>query len=458
MDSFIFLIFQEPWMKKKQNRDEVPSLNRFDNILYMAPECTGKVNTSIGYQSDYYSFGVMLYKMFTGRFPFEADDISELLSLHVAGKPVNPSEINASIPDNLARVILKLLNKNKKNRYSSLEGIVFDLRHFQADDFIIAANDFDYQFRISHKVYGREKELSLLQQNIDSVKEGEKNLTIIAGYSGVGKSTLVSELYERKKKENIRFITGKFQQYKKSIPYFAFVEAFNELFDLILFSEERELEDFKAAFSASIGDQGAVLSSIFPKLEMIVGPQKEVEKNIGIEAENRFKYVFLKFIEIAATRRNPLILFLDDLQWTDLVSLNVLKAMVNSENQYIMVVLAYRDNEVDIHHPFHNFLEELALGQTPSTRIKVNDLKAVDVENIVKDSLGRKDQELSRIIYDRTHGNSFFVHQFLKKLVDKNLIAMDRNTGCWQVDSEGLTSLKVSENVVEFMHSRTPSI
>ena len=425
-----------------------------DNLPYISPENTGKVGRTVSSQSDLYALGVIMYRTLSGVFPFEADTPSEWISLHVAKKPEPLHVLNVGVPFGLSDIVMKLLEKDKSERYLSVEGLLYDLEHFQEPGFEVGRQDYAGALQISRKVYGRDEEIEYLKKSIDNVVLGQSNFSVVAGYSGVGKSTLVREIHRLRDHQNCFFISGKFQQYKQSIPYFAFVEAINELVDQMLFAEDEAIQEFAVRFQKVIGDQGKVLTSVFPHLELLVGPQRDIEKLMGVEAENRFKFVFLNFIDIAATPERPLILFLDDLQWTDIVSLNILKALVVSQKKHVMVFLAYRDNEVDAHHPFHQFMEEVKAASIPMDHIKLEDLTLPDIERLVADSFGTPDAGLSRIIYDKTRGNSFFIHQFLKNLVHNGLVHFDKKSNTWIVDNYKVEALDISENVVEFMQGR----
>ena len=434
--------------------DPTPNFHQIFNPHFVAPECTERAEGGPSPKSDYYSFGVLLYWLLTGKRPFEADTISQLISLHVAGQPEPPGSVNPQLPDSLSTMVMQLLEKEPANRYKSIEGILYDLAHYEDPDFQPGSQDMDLKFTISDKIYGREREMALLREALDELGDAKAGLVTISGYSGVGKSTIVSEFQKSLTASECRLISGKFQQYKKDVPYFAIVEAFESLFDMLLLSEQAVLDDFHYAFADSIRDQGRILTAIFPKLELIVGPQAPVDRLVGEEAENRFKYVFLKLVKIVATRQRPLVLFLDDLQWTDLVSLNVLRAVFQNDPRHLLVVLCYRSNEVDQHHPFQQFLDEVENLDVRIQRIAVADLQPEDVSQLIRDSMGCDHPELTRLVFEKTHGNAFFVHQLLKGLADRDYFQRDVENKIWTIDLEKVTSLQVSGNVVDFMQTR----
>gem|GEM_PF-1741545 len=434
--------------------DTTLHFHRILNPHFVAPECTGRAAGGPSPKSDYYSFGVLLYWLFTGKRPFEADTISQLISLHVAGRPDPPGAVNPRLPDSLSEIVMQLLEKEPSNRYRSLEGILYDLAHYQDPDFQPGSQDMDLKFTVSDKIYGREQEMGRLREALDELGDDKPGLVTISGYSGVGKSTIVSEFQKTLKANECRLISGKFQQYKKDIPYFAIVEAFESLFDMLLLSDQAVLDDFRSTFADSIRDQGRILTAIFPKLELIVGPQAPVDRLVGEEAENRFNYVFLKLVNIVATRQRPLVLFLDDLQWTDLVSLNVLRAVFQNGPRHLLVVLCYRSNEVDQHHPFQQFLDEVENQDVRTRKIAVADLQPGDVAQLIRDSLGCDHPELTRLVFEKTHGNAFFVHQLLKGLADRDYFQRDVTNKIWTIDLKKVTSLQVSGNVVDFMQTR----
>ena len=431
-----------------------PIFQQLLNPHFVAPERTERVEGGASASSDYYSFGVLLYWLLTKKLPFEADNISQLISLHVARQPVPPVSVNPQIPENLSKIVEKLLEKEPSDRYKSIEGILYDLENYDDPDFQVASQDMDLKFTISDKIYGREWETGQLRKALKGLSDGKGRLVTIAGYSGVGKSTIVSEFQKTLAADECRLVSGKFQQYKKDIPYFALIEAFDELFDMLLLSDQKILDDFHKSFIDRIGDQGLMLTSIFPKLELIVGKQEPVDKLVGEEAENRFNYVFLKLINIVATAQRPLVLFLDDLQWTDLVSLNVLRAIFQNDTGYLLVVLCYRSNEMDQHHPFQQFLDEVRNCNVAFQKIDVEDLRPIDVSQLIEDSLGYNDQDLSNVVFEKTRGNAFFVHQLLKGLADQGYFRRDVKNKVWTIDLEKVSTLQVSTNVVDFMQTR----
>ncbi len=431
-------------------------LGRFSErqLPYLSPERTGKVAHPVGVASDLYALGVVLYQLLCGRLPFVATSASELISLHLARRPRPPDAIDPTIPSGLAAITMKLLEKEPAGRYQDLAGLIHDLRHWEAPGFVPGRRDFGRGLRISSKVYGRTAELERLRGVIGGVADGGSSLTLIAGYSGVGKSTLVAELDRLRAGQGGLFISGKFQQYKRSIPYFAFVEAIEDFVDKLLFAEDADIAAFRARFIEQIGDQGGVLTAVFPRLETLLGAQAPVEKLMGVEAENRFKFLFLRFVGLIARPEQPLLLFLDDLQWSDLVSLNTLKALALSRTPHLMLCLAYRDNEVDRQHPFQHALDELVAAELPIERIQVGDLALADIEALIADTLRAPQPELARSVHAKTHGNSFFVHQFLKSLDERALIRFDAEVDAWQVDEAGIAALDISANVVDLMQAR----
>ncbi len=434
--------------------DAIHEFNNLTDPCFTAPEQTERMEGKTSFSSDYYSFGIFMYWLLTKRLPFNAEDLSALILLHVAQQPTRPSRVDEQIPENLSSIVEKLLEKAPSNRYRSIEGILHDLDHFFDPNFQLAGMDMNIQFRVCAKIYGREEEADRLKKAADSLKEGKVSLVSISGYSGVGKSTLVLEFQKSIAARTFRFISGKFQQYKKDTPYFALIEAFDSLFDMLLLSKQAVLDEFCMSFKMAIGDQGQVLTSVFPKLELIVGTQKPVEELVGENAQNRFNYCFIIFINLIATRQRPLILFLDDLQWTDLVSLNVLRAVFQHMTGFLLVVLCHRSNEVGPHHSFRQWLNDIGTLQIPYERITVTDLRPGDVSALVADSLGRPNPELSRMVFEKTNGNAFFIHQLLNGMADDNFFIRDVKNKAWQVDLKKVSSLKVSSNVVELMQAR----
>ena len=449
------LVFHNLISARLLDANPPPVLAAVPRPHYMAPERTEQVESGTsGFSSDYYAFGVLLYWLFTGERPFEAEDLSRLTLLHVARQPRSPSDVNPGLPERLSQIIEKLLEKAPARRYQSIEGILYDLNHYRDPGFQPATRDMVQTFKVSKKIYNREQETGQLEHALQNLAPEQTNGVVISGYSGVGKSTVMLEFQKSSPDTWCRIISGKFQQYKKDIPYFAIVEAFDDFFDLLLLSDQAVLDDFRNTFTCTIGDQGGILTAIFPKLGLIVGDQPPVDSLVGEEAENRFNYVFSKFLSIAATPDRPLVLFLDDMQWTDLVSLNVLRAVFQNAIGYLLVVLCYRANEVDAHHPFWHFLEHLKRQDLPLKEIIVKDLGRNDVSRLIKDSLGYTDHEFCNLVYEKTHGNAFFVHQLLKDMADQGCFHRDVPGKTWTVDMEKAEALKISSNVVDLMQKR----
>ena len=435
-------------------------------LAYISPEQTGRMNRIIDNRSDFYSLGVTFYEMLTGTPPFIADDPMELIHLHIARQPRPPHELKSSIPQPLSRLIMKLLSKNAEDRYQSAYGISADLEEClkrlspdgNISDFNIAEQDISEKFHIPQKLYGRDAELDLLLSTFEDVCLGPPVITMVSGYSGIGKSALINEIHKPIVKNKGHFIAGKYDQFKRDIPYSAITEAFKELIHLFLTESKSSIESWKKKILASLGNNGQVIVDVIPEVELIIGKQKPVPALETTEAQNRFNIVFREFVHVFATARHPLVLFLDDLQWTDIASLKLLQSiLIDPGMSHLLVIGAYRSNEVDELHPLSTFLKDLDKENITIKNIQLLPLSRESAAELCADTLQTSRERVKEpvdIIYQKTNGNPFFVNEFLKTLYLEHLLNFDPARGRWVWDLEEIKARDISDNVVELMSGR----
>lgn len=437
-------------------------------ISYYSPEQTGRMNRILDYRSDLYSTGVILYQLFTGRLPFEVTDPLKLIHSHLALYPLPPDEINPAIPKQLSRIIRVLLSKNAEDRYQSGFGLEYDLNqcieHLQKEndipEFEISHNKVFTKFQIPQKLYGREKEAGLLLDAFEEVAEGKGKLILVSGYSGVGKTALVNEIHKPITARQGHFIRGKFDQYNRSVPYSAFTQALNEYCQIILTEPDDKLQFFRKRLLDALGHQGKVIIEIVPDLELIIGQQPLVITLEPMENKNRLDLLLVKFFQAIATIDRPLVLFLDDLQWADSASMDLIKLLtIESESLVMLIVGAYRDNEVDATHPLNMMLHELTRKSITVFDLKVKPLPYEDVHAMVTDTLHQDDMaEVSGLIYEKTKGNAFFTIQFIRLLLDQHLLVYDEQEKKWTAAIDQIKAQAFSDNVVDLMIRKIRSL
>ncbi|MBC8246110.1 MAG: AAA family ATPase, partial [Deltaproteobacteria bacterium] len=320
-------------------------------LPYISPEQTGRMNRVVDYPTDLYSLGVVFYEILIGEPPFLSEDLLEMIHSHIAKRATPPHERRADVPELISAIVMRLLEKNAEERYQSAFGLQYDLKKCVGlltesgtiEAFELGESDYTGIFRIPQKLYGRETEINTLLNSFDRISEGGKELLLVAGYSGVGKSALVHEVHKPITGKWGYFIEGKFDQYQRNIPYFAWGQAFGGLMNQLLMESEIDLALWKKRILDAVGPNGKVLTDVIPNLELIIGPQPEVPELGGQETRNRFHYIFQNFSKTMAQKEHPLVVFLDDLQWIDSASLNLLKVLAaESDLIYFLLVGAYR--------------------------------------------------------------------------------------------------------------------
>ncbi len=426
-------------------------------LVYISPEQTGRMNRKIDYRSDYYSLGITLYELLTGQKPFKSEDMLELVHCHIAKVPMCPYEINQDIPKVISDIILKLMSKNAEDRYQSSFGIKHDFEEYlRSIDFKIGEKDIPERFEISQKLYGREKEIEKLMNDFYSVAKGEESLlTLVAGYSGIGKSTLVSELYKPILEKKGYLISGKFDQLSRNIPYMPFIQAFNELISHILTESDGIIDLWKKRILEAVGSIGQVIVDIIPKLETIIGKQLSVPELPPEQAINRFTTIFQKFVKVLASKEHPLVIFIDDLQWADLPSFKMLELLLNDSGiKNILFIGAYRENEVAMTHPLIITLNEIKKYKENIHTLLLGPLNFGNINNLISDTLwcdNKKSESLTRLCESKTNGNPFFLNQFLKSLYDDRLLEFDNQNGEWKWDILRIEQKSITDNVVDLM-------
>lgn len=438
---------------------------RVDGLLhYISPEQTGRMNRVLDYRTDLYSLGVTYYEMLTGEVPFRTEDPMELIHSHIAKTPLSPHEVSSEIPLVISDIVMKLLSKNAEDRYRSALGLRYDLlqchnqisKYGEIFYFPIGMKDRSDRFHIPQKLYGREEQIRLLMEGFEQIRAGQSELTLVTGYSGIGKSVLVKELYKPITGTNGYFISGKYVQFNRNVPYSAIIEALRDLIKQLLKESEHAIEVWKRKILEVVESNGQIIIDVIPEVEYIIGKQNPVPDLPSLEAQNRFKNVYKKFINVFAQQDHPVVIFIDDLQWADSASLSMIKAlMTDTDSRYLYLIGAYRDNEVSFTHPLTLILNEIEEENNKKiTKIILESLSPDDVKEMVVDAFECTDKSalgLSELIYEKTKGNPFFINRFLKTLYEDGLLWFDLKNEYWVWDVNQIKEQAIMDNVVELM-------
>ncbi|MBD2181749.1 AAA family ATPase [Planktothrix sp. FACHB-1355] len=464
-------------------------------LAYMSPEQTGRMNRIIDYRTDFYSLGVSFYEILTGTLPFNSKEPLELVYSHIAQTPTHPHQLNADIPPVLSSIVMKLMAKNAEERYQSAAGLKADLEKClsalqstgKIDDFVPGKMDKSGQLSIPQKLYGRELEVkqlldafarvvgssefsvwhSKIEEKTQKLNKDDGNdrpykipntrseMMLVSGYSGIGKSSLVNEVHKPIVRERGYFIAGKFDQFKRDIPYASIIQAFQDLMRQLLTESTEKLQIWKDKLLAALGTNGQVIVDVIPEVELIIGKQPEVPQLGPTESQNRFNRVFQDFIHVFTQPQHPLVLFLDDLQWADAASLKLIQLLMTEQNsQYLLLIGAYRDNEVSPAHPLMHTIYEIEQAEAIVNKITLYPLEIGHVRQIIADTLYDSEQSiaLANLLFHKTQGNPFFLTQMLKTLYQEQLLSFDFSKGIWlwdieQIQAFGITDLGVVELV-----------
>jgi predicted ATPase/signal transduction histidine kinase/predicted Ser/Thr protein kinase len=432
-------------------------------LAYMSPEQTGRMNRTLDYRTDLYSLGITLYEVFTGSRPFHGRDALEWFHAHMALAPQPPIERVKELPPALSAIILKLLAKVAEERYQSAEGLVADLVRCREgllrgvpEDFLPGLVDVPPRFQLPQRLYGRDDQAAALLQGFERVAQSSRpELILVRGYSGIGKSSVVHELHKPTVRQHGFFLSGKFDQLQQAVPYLPLAQAIRRLTQQLLSGTDEELTRWREYLHKAWEEQGHVLVDVVPQLELVAGKQPPISELPASEAQGRFNRVFRRFLGVFATAERPLVMFLDDLQWADQASLQLLQHLLtHPEAPPVLWIGAYRDNEVSASHPLTLTLEALRKAGARMTDLQLEPLRFKDVQRLVIDTLPGAGldlvEPLTVLALQKTGGNPFFLLQFLQTLNQDGLL-MRTPEGHWRWDAEGVRAKGYSDNIVEFM-------
>ncbi|NET02616.1 MAG: AAA family ATPase [Sphaerospermopsis sp. SIO1G1] len=442
-------------------------------LAYIAPEQTGRMNRGLDYRSDFYSLGVTFYELLTHQLPFETTDPIELVHCHIAQEPLPVHKLIPHIPVTISNIISKLLAKTPEKRYQSVWGIKADLETClhelnifgKVSQFLLGSHDIADKFQIPQKLYGREQEVNQLLNTFDKVSQGTTEIILVSGYSGIGKSALVNEIHKPITRQRGNFIKGKFDQLQRDIPYSAISQAFQDLIRQLLSEPEIILQTWKKKILEALNNNSQIIIDVIPELEQIIGKQPPVEPLGQTENQNRFNLFFKRFINVFCQKEYPLVIFIDDLQWADLSSLNLIEQLIlDSELQYFLIIGAYRDNEVNSTHPLVQILENIKQAQVTVSEITLSPLKLKHINQLIAETLNcstKFSQPLAKLISKKTDGNPFFLTQLLYSLYQDNLLVFNTsqsflkstntNQSNWRWNIKQLEDISITDNVVELM-------
>lgn len=451
---------------KEETFDYLKLFQIEEGLAYISPEQTGRINRPVDYRTDFYSLGIIFYEMLTNQLPFQTLDTLELIHCHIAKKPPPILEIRPDVPKMLVAIIDKLLGKMPEDRYSSIIGLKTDLqkcfRQWQnketANEFLLGTNDIRDHLSISRNLYGRKKHVTELLKVFNRVRCGTKELILIAGYSGIGKTSLVKEIHKSIIQHHGYYIHGKFDQLQRDIPYSALVTALKNLVQQALSASEDRLEQLKQQLLSSLGNVGQVVIDVIPEVELIIGKQPQVPALSSGDAQIRFNLVFQNFIRVFTHAKHSLVMFLDDLQWADNSSLNFIEnILLDKETNHLLIIGAYRDNEVNATHPLQLSIDSLNKNKVSLKILTLEPLLLENVQELLYDTLPKSQnniQDLAHCIFAKTHGNPFFINEFLKIIHQKEILIFSYEQGSWKWDLDKIQHQSATDNVIELLTAK----
>jgi predicted ATPase/signal transduction histidine kinase/GAF domain-containing protein/tRNA A-37 threonylcarbamoyl transferase component Bud32 len=444
-------------------------------LAYISPEQTGRMNRLVDYRTDFYSLGITFYELLTQQLPFQTSDAMELVYFHIAKQAITPEKINQTIPKKLGELIIKLLSKNADDRYKSAYGIEKDLESIlknisdkiNINHAVLGRFDVYDKLHISQKLYGRESEIQTLisvynrvsdSLNINAIKS---EMVLVSGYSGIGKTALVREIYQPITKSRGYFISGKFDQLQRHIPYSSLIQALRSLIQQLLTESSETIAWWRDKILAVLGQQGKIIIDVINEVELIIGKQPDVAILEPTESQNRFNILFYKFISVFTTSKQPLAIFLDDLQWADSASLKLIKLLMTNTESGLLLIVAYRDSEVNAARPLMLTINEIKQTGTIVNHISLTPLDLNNTSQLIADTFNcttEKAKPLAELVIEKTAGNPFFINEFLKFLDTQGFIKFDLHRGEWDWNLSQIQVAKIADNVVELMSGKIENL
>ncbi len=452
--------------RARETASSAPPEDLEGTLHYIAPEQTGRMNRSIDGRADLYALGVTFYEMLTRRLPFEVEDGAELVHRHLSAMPEPPRNLDPDIPEPLSRLVMKLLAKDPEERYQSASGLARDLAALDeaveagrvCEDFTLASRDVSDRLRMPERLYGRDAELATLIRAVDDIALGRAQLVLISGRSGIGKSSLVREVMRPVAGRRGHLISGKFDQLNRGTPYRAIGRAFEELVRKLLGEPAESVDMWRRTLREAMGPSAQVILDVIPGFERLVGDVPPAPTLGALEGQNRFNLVFRRLLRALASPRHPLVVFLDDLQWADGASVALIEMlMTDPDLTGLLMICAYRDNEIHAGHPLQSLFAALARDKVPCQHLTLAPLEQESLAPLIADTLrsspGRV-APLAALVTAKTQGNPFFVRQFLRTLEEKRLLTFDGGAACWVWDLTRIEQEHIADNVVELVTGR----
>jgi PAS domain S-box-containing protein len=442
-------------------------------LAYMSPEQTGRMNCSLDYRSDFYSLGVSFYELLTGQLPFVSDDPLEVVWGHIAKQPKAIRELNPDVPKVVELIVNKLMAKNAEDRYQTATGLLTDLQRClkclnntsSPSEFTVGEQDKFSQIVTPQKLYGREKQVKKLLTAFGRVCHGSCESILVEGFLGVGKSALVDELINQLMQSSVQegllksnqhqayFILGKFDQLQRNIPYACTAKAWQGFIHRILTENKERITQWREDILTAVGANAQVIIDLIPEVELIIGKQPPIAEVSAAESQNRIVQTFLRFIKVVARPEHPLVIFMDDIQWSDVTSLAWWQSIVtDAQIQHLLVIAAYRDNEINSTHPLSLTIEKIRQSKANIETITLHPLTLANTTNLIAETLKSSPktiESLAKLLHRKTQGNPFFLTQLIKSLYANGLLRFDGEAG-WQWD-ERIEEQNITDNVVELM-------